>query len=145
LVEHYGLHRGHAARRSARPRKVFQPDAPVAPKEADDDDGYNRAGVAALGASSRRLPLNPLDALNPFGVAVPPYHALRTSRFLYVEYVHGRSQLYDTQHDPYELRDIVASASRSLLVTLHKQLGELERCRGEACRRVEDRPIAAQP
>ncbi|HEY3670563.1 MAG TPA: sulfatase [Acidimicrobiia bacterium] len=139
LVEHYGLRRGHSPGPTTEPEKVFDPSAPVAPKEADDDAGYNRAGAARLGGPGRHS----LDALNPFGISVPPYHALRTSRYLYVEYVHGGRQLYDTERDPYELDDIVASASSSLVAALRDRLHDLEHCGRQTCRREEDRPVTA--
>jgi arylsulfatase A-like enzyme len=139
LVEHYGLHRRAPPRRTLRPRRVFDPNSPVAPDEADDDAGYNRAGAARLARPLRV----PLGELNPFFVPVPPYHALRTSRYLYVEYVTGPRQLYDTEQDPSELHNIVASASRSLVTALHGQLQDLQRCRGRTCRRIEDRRVDA--
>jgi arylsulfatase A-like enzyme len=36
----------------------------------------------------------------------PPFQALRTSRWLYVEYRNGWRELYDLSHDPYELKNI---------------------------------------
>ncbi len=35
----------------------------------------------------------------------PPFRALRTTRWLYVEYLNGWRELYDLRHDPYELRN----------------------------------------
>ena len=33
----------------------------------------------------------------------PPFRALRTKRWMYVEYLNGWRELYDLEHDPYEL------------------------------------------
>jgi N-acetylglucosamine-6-sulfatase len=119
LVEHYGRYRFH-------PRRPTTTDP-------DDDERYNRAGAGGLPLRPGRLPLN---ALNPYGVPVPPYHALRTSQYLYVEYARGARQLYDTTNDPYELRNIVASASSSLVAILHRELHDLEHCRAQTCLRA---------
>ena len=35
----------------------------------------------------------------------PPFRALRTTRWLYVEYLNGWRELYDLRHDPYELQN----------------------------------------
>ncbi len=137
LVEHYGPYRVHARSSSpttTEPPNVFQPNSPRAPSEPDDDEGYNRAATGA--PREERLPLR---SLNPYGVGVPSYHAMRTSRYLYVEYLDGARQLYDTRADPYEIRDIIRHAPRSLVQTLAQQLHALARCRGRTCRTTEDR------
>jgi hypothetical protein len=36
----------------------------------------------------------------------PPFRALRTRRWLYVEYLNGWRELYDLHRDPYELSNI---------------------------------------
>jgi arylsulfatase A-like enzyme len=38
----------------------------------------------------------------------PPFSALRTTRWLYVEYQNGWRELYDLRRDPYELRNLAA-------------------------------------
>lgn len=39
----------------------------------------------------------------------PPFRALRTTRWLYVEYLNGWRELYDLRRDPYELRNAARS------------------------------------
>ncbi|MDQ1432757.1 MAG: N-acetylglucosamine-6-sulfatase [Actinomycetota bacterium] len=140
LVEHFGMYRFHPRRRTTRPKRASPPTTGAAAKDPDDDESYNRAGAGASPRSPGHLPLS---ALNPYGVRVPPYHALRTTRYLYVEYVQGGRQLYDTTSDPYELRNIVASASPALVSSLHQQLLHLEQCHGQTCRQA-DRAVAGQ-
>jgi N-acetylglucosamine-6-sulfatase len=55
----------------------------------------------------------------------PPYIAVQTKRYLYVEYRRGWRELYDRQKDPWELRNIAgkpkeAAVEQSLHVLLHR-------------------------
>jgi hypothetical protein len=64
----------------------------------------------------------------------PSYEAMRTKRFLYVEYIDGEREFYDLQSDPYELDNLAASLPSSRLASLHAQLIRLEDCHGaSAC------------
>ncbi|HWE12381.1 MAG TPA: sulfatase [Solirubrobacteraceae bacterium] len=58
----------------------------------------------------------------------PSYEALRTTRFLYVEYIDGERELYDLQRDPYELYNVVGDLTPLQLYTLHADLLRLESC-----------------
>jgi arylsulfatase A-like enzyme len=62
----------------------------------------------------------------------PSYDAMRTARFLYVEYVTGQREYYDLAHDPYELHNIAGSLSAHRLASLHAQLHALANCHGAA-------------
>ena len=79
-----------------------------------------------------------MNSLNAYGITVPAYRALRTSRYLYVEYDYGARQLFDTRADPYEQHDIIDTAKPSTVQALSRQLGALERCRGSGCQRLEN-------
>lgn len=71
--------------------------------------------------------------------AIPDYNAVRTSRHLYVEYpTTGEKELYDLKTDPYELSNIYATASPTLLSDLQTRLGALENCAGAECERAEN-------
>jgi N-acetylglucosamine-6-sulfatase len=71
--------------------------------------------------------------------AIPNYDAVRTSRYLYVEYpTTGEKELYDLNADPYELTNVYASASPTLLSNLKARLDELKSCAGAECKRAED-------
>jgi N-acetylglucosamine-6-sulfatase len=68
----------------------------------------------------------------------PWMKALRTNHYLYVEYKTGEHELYDLRKDPYELRNLYASASPELKRRLEAQLDALRRCAAEECRAAED-------
>jgi N-acetylglucosamine-6-sulfatase len=70
---------------------------------------------------------------------IPDYDAVRTSRYLYVEYsTTGEKELYDLRADPYALTNLYASASPTLLSDLQSTLDELESCAGETCKTAEN-------
>ena len=48
-----------------------------------------------------------------FAPSVPPYVALRTGRYLYVEYRNGERELYDLIADPFQMRNMVAADGRA--------------------------------
>jgi arylsulfatase A-like enzyme len=62
----------------------------------------------------------------------PSYEAMRTRRFLYVEYIDGEREFYDLRRDPYELHNLAAGLSPAQLTALHAQLARLEDCHGAA-------------
>jgi len=62
------------------------------------------------------------------------YEAMRTNRFLYVEYRDGDRELYDLQTDRFELHNVASSLSPAQLAQLHSELMRLESCHtGAAC------------
>ncbi|MDQ6805774.1 MAG: sulfatase-like hydrolase/transferase [Actinomycetota bacterium] len=62
------------------------------------------------------------------------YEAMRTNRFLYVEYADGEREFYDLQLDPDELHNLAAALSATQLATLHAELASLESCQtGPTC------------
>ena len=70
---------------------------------------------------------------------IPNYDAVRTSRYHYVGYpTTGEKELYDLKTDPYELRNIYASAPPTLLSDLQTRLDALKSCAGAECKRAED-------
>jgi N-acetylglucosamine-6-sulfatase len=69
---------------------------------------------------------------------VPPYRAVRTQRYLYVEYAAGERELYDLKKDPYELHNLYDSADKDLISKLGARLDVLRDCAGEDCRATED-------
>src|SRR5262249_637261 len=117
---------------TTQPPSVFLPGSSTAPRDPDDDPAYNRAGIRGR----RHLPLN---SLNAFGIRVPSYDALRTPRYLYVEYFDGERRLYDLRRDPNEMTNVVTSVPASVRLALSRQLEALEQCHGASCRRIEDR------
>ncbi len=73
----------------------------------------------------------------------PSFHALRTEKWLYLEYVDKRVELYDLVNDPYEMRNMAKGADRSTLARLHAQLKALVACAGPSCRAADSRVIDA--
>ena len=62
------------------------------------------------------------------------YEALRSERYLYVEYNDGEIEAYDLQNDPFELHNIATQLPPGTLAQLHAQLLAMESCHtGPAC------------
>jgi arylsulfatase A-like enzyme len=75
---------------------------------------------------------------------IPQFHGVRTTRYLYVEYVTGERELYDTQTDPYELHNLVHRPGETALVAhLHRLVAQLDVCSAATCRRLEGLPVRA--
>jgi N-acetylglucosamine-6-sulfatase len=72
--------------------------------------------------------------------SIPPYRAVRTQRYLFVEYENGEHELYDLEKDPYELRNLYRSADPDLIAELDSRLQALGDCAGEGCRAAENVP-----
>ena len=61
-----------------------------------------------------------------FNGGPPPFQAIRTTRYLYVEYQVGWRELYDLQTDPYELHNLAGQARLEFLeASLAAQLHEM--------------------
>lgn len=69
---------------------------------------------------------------------VPSYRAIRTQRYLYVEYATGERELYDLETDPHELNSLHDSADPALISALRSRLDALRDCSGHECRAAED-------
>ncbi len=120
LVEHYA--NGNANARAARNGAgIADPDTDTNPPTA----GTPRTGPArALRIAQRRLAV----------VGIPPYRALRTEQYLYAEYSTGEKQLFDVRVDPYELKNLAATATPALLARLSARLAQLASCSSATCR-----------
>jgi len=66
-----------------------------------------------------------------------PFSALRTPRWMYVEYDDGSTALYDQLADPFELRNIVDSVDPVFVAALSAQLAQLDACAGPSCREAD--------
>ena len=73
----------------------------------------------------------------PSGGGTPSYQAVRTTRYLYVEYETEERELYDLQADPYQLRNFYGSADPALIAQLQSRLRELRDCSRDSCRDAE--------
>jgi arylsulfatase A-like enzyme len=66
---------------------------------------------------------------------VPAWRAVRTTRWLYVDYKGGQRELYDPKRDPAQMNSLASDPRRRIrLRTLRRILGDLTRCRGAECR-----------
>ncbi len=64
----------------------------------------------------------------------PQFDALRTEKWLYVEYADGTRTLYDREADPYELVNLLPVADPALVAQLAAQTQALSVCAGATCR-----------
>jgi N-acetylglucosamine-6-sulfatase len=96
---------------------------------------WQQAGAEAPGGG----PQEPADGDQAAAPAngIPELHALRTARYTYIEVATGETELYDHSVDPYELNNIAATASPTLLAGFHNQLVALEGCAGATCRTAD--------
>jgi arylsulfatase A-like enzyme len=70
-------------------------------------------------------------SISEASVGAPAYAAIRTKRWLWVEYVTGGRELYDLKKDPYQLRSLHDDpAYEEVRATLAMQLDKLRNCRG---------------
>ena len=72
--------------------------------------------------------------------AVPPFHALRSENWLYVEYLNGDVELYDLKTDPFEMNNVQASTNPAIVTQLRSQLQALRNCKGATCRVADAMP-----
>jgi hypothetical protein len=94
--------------------------------------GWSRAVLVEHRGPANR-PDDPDRQPNRSGLA-PSYEALRTSTGLYVEYVTGDREYYDTTRDPLELDNVIGSLPAARVAELHRMLVGLSTCRGAQCR-----------
>jgi arylsulfatase A-like enzyme len=69
---------------------------------------------------------------------IPDYDAVRTVRYLYVEYVDGTRELYDTRTDPEEIHNLAGTRPK-LEHTLAERVARLRACHGRSCRVADSR------
>jgi arylsulfatase A-like enzyme len=83
------------------------------------------------GTSSAAGPSLPL----PLGKTIMPYEAVRTDRYVYIEYLTGEHELYDLAEDPWQISSKhLDPAYLATQVALAQALTKLRLCRGAACR-----------
>ncbi len=62
------------------------------------------------------------------------YEAMRTHRFLYVEYDNGETEFYDLRSDPFELHNLARGLSPAERTLLHAELAAIQDCHdGPSC------------
>jgi N-acetylglucosamine-6-sulfatase len=85
----------------------------------------NAALIEHLGRKTR--PGDP-DYQGPSSANPPSYEAMRTRRYLYVEYKDGDHEFYDLLDDPYELDNVYNLLSPQDKALLHSELMAMENC-----------------
>jgi arylsulfatase A-like enzyme len=70
------------------------------------------------------------DFQQPASGSPRSYEAMRTKRFLYVEYDDGEREFYDLRSDPFELHNIADTLTPFDRALLHIELMNLKRCHG---------------
>ncbi len=132
LIEHDG--RNNTPNNSALQRRARARGSPgTAPADPDADATVPTRRTRALGSRINLL------------VAIPTYAALRTDRYLYVEYATGEKELYDLLRDPAELDNIASGTPTTVLRAFGYRLHQLVACRAESCRAAEDLPTPSAP
>jgi arylsulfatase A-like enzyme len=79
----------------------------------------------------------PADRSSAAQTPVPAYQALRTEQYTYVRYETGERQLYDLHTDPYQLRNLAATADPALVARLDQRLAGMVGCAGASCRQAD--------
>jgi N-acetylglucosamine-6-sulfatase len=73
---------------------------------------------------------------------VPAWRAVRTTRWLFVDYDGGQRELYDLKRDPGQLRSLSGDPRfRVRLRTLRRILTDLSECSGSECREQAERSV----
>jgi N-acetylglucosamine-6-sulfatase len=140
LMRGPGVPAGHTARGLSTNADL----APTILEAASVAPGRTQDGMSLLdvvGAGDR-----PRDILIENHIANPtqawtPYMAVRTPRYVYVEYSTGEQELFDLQTDPYQLESRHAHpAYRDVRDWLDRRLDELRACAGATCRASAGEP-----
>jgi N-acetylglucosamine-6-sulfatase len=106
------------------------------------DAANTHAGLTMDGRSLLPVVSHPLtDKNRELLVEEPTYKAIRTQRYVYVEYNDGEREMYDLKNDPYELQSLHNDLSyASVRQTLKSRLHSLENCAGASCRVYQPDP-----
>jgi arylsulfatase A-like enzyme len=101
------------------------------------------AGLPIDGRSLLPVVQDPaIDANRELLVEERTYKAIRTERYVYVEYNDGERELYDLQNDPYELHSQHNNpAYASVKAVLAARLHRLKSCSGPSCRVYQPDPV----
>jgi N-acetylglucosamine-6-sulfatase len=106
------------------------------------DAANTHAGLTMDGRSLLPVVTHPpMDRNRELLVEEPTYKAIRTQRYVYVEYNDGEREMYDLQNDPYELQSLQNDATyTSVRQALKTRLHNLENCAGASCRVYQPDP-----
>jgi N-acetylglucosamine-6-sulfatase len=68
---------------------------------------------------------------------MPSNLAVRTPGYEYIDYLRGRSELYNMTRDPYQMHSLMANPPDAPLKQLRNRLGQLRDCKGKECMKAE--------
>ena len=135
LVEH--------RRETGRTQPARNADLPLEPPDPESDAATESPGLPVMREPTYRS--HDYARLRRVG-GVPDYDAVRTARWLYVEYVTGERELYDLRHDPDETVNLASHGKLSVERALARRLAALRTCAGPTCRAADRAPpLAAGP
>jgi N-acetylglucosamine-6-sulfatase len=141
--------RGPGVPRGARRRQLVT-NADLVPTILDVTDA--RAGRVQDGRSLFELLRDPgrewgRDLLIEGGDGSPnQFDAIRTYRYVFVQYVNGSQELYDLRRDPFQLQSLHADPAYALVkAELARRLAVLSVCAGGSCRARPDARLAVCP
>lgn len=77
------------------------------------------------------------DQDSKYAANPPSYDAMRTSDYLYLEYVDGTGEFYDLNRDPEELDNLFSRLPDVTRRALHRALVALKHCRASECRAAD--------
>jgi N-acetylglucosamine-6-sulfatase len=107
------------------------------------DDWRNAVLVEHHGPTT--MPSDP-DYPVPMSGNPPSYEAIRTTRYLYVEYIDGEHEFYNLRTDPFELDNRYATMPAQLRSRLHAALLRMSSCHGSAgCWRAQHVDLKPSP
>jgi N-acetylglucosamine-6-sulfatase len=106
------------------------------PIQQSDEEGGGKAKAKGKGKGKAKGKTGPGGQGGPGGS--PPFEAVRTETYKYIEYENGDRELYDLKADPYELDSLHESADSSLVEDLKTKLDALRSCSEAGCRRAEN-------
>jgi N-acetylglucosamine-6-sulfatase len=66
------------------------------------------------------------------------YQAVRSTRYLFVQYQSRERELYDLVNDPDQLRNLVVEVDARTIKRYSRWLNHLRKCKGADCRKAED-------
>ncbi|MET0628109.1 MAG: sulfatase [Acidimicrobiia bacterium] len=108
---------------------------PLEPPDPESREGTTAEGVVGEPSRAQEPTHRSHDyALLRRSGGLPDYDAVRTVRWLYVEYVTGERELYDLRLDPDELVNLAGKGHVSVEATLGRRLDALRSCAGSTCR-----------
>ena len=130
LLEHWAQRRGGRLPSFVPFGGMLEPSDP---DQTSSDDARFHPTAIAEPVKGGTTPLLSDQTLYSSIVKIPDYVGVRTDRYLYVEYVNGDRELYDTVADPDEMHNL-AGTLPELEARLGARVAAMRSCAGHGCR-----------